>query len=84
MKRKSTRILALAAAGSLVLAACGGDDGESSDTSAASTEAPSGSEAPMDTEAPSGDAWAVNTDDCVDPDAANAPIEGTVVVGPFQ
>ncbi|MFM7125319.1 MAG: ABC transporter substrate-binding protein [Actinomycetota bacterium] len=81
MKRKSTRILALAAAGTLVFAACGGDDGESSDTSAASTEAPSGSEAPMDTEAPSGDAWAVNTDDCFDPDAANAPIEGTVKIG---
>lgn len=81
MKRKSTRILALAAAGSLVFAACGGDDGESSDTSGVSTEAPSDSEAPMDTEAPSGDAWAVNTDDCVDPDAANAPIEGTVKIG---
>ena len=81
MKRKSTRILALAAAGSLVFAACGGDDGESSDTSTASSEAPMDTDAPMDTEAPSGDAWTVNTEDCVDPDAANAPIEGTVKIG---
>jgi len=71
-------------ASALTIAACGGDDEGSS-----STEAPAASEAPS-TEAPSTDApsteapaagWAVNTDDCVDPDAANAPIEGTIKIG---
>lgn len=47
----------------------------------AATEAPAGTEAPAETEAPAPEAWAVNTDDCVDPDAANAPIEGTVKIG---
>ncbi|MEY3092086.1 MAG: hypothetical protein RL413_77 [Actinomycetota bacterium] len=84
MKRTSTRVFALAMASALTIAACGGDDEGSS-----STEAPAASEAPS-TEAPSTDApsteapaagWAVNTDDCVDPDAANAPIEGTIKIG---
>jgi branched-chain amino acid transport system substrate-binding protein len=84
MKRTSTRVFALAMASALTIAACGGDDEGSS-----STEAPAASEAPS-TEAPSTDApsteapaagWAVNTDDCVDPEAANAPIEGTIKIG---
>jgi len=84
MKRTSTRVFALAMASALTIAACGGDDEGSS-----STEAPAASEAPS-TEAPSTDApsteapaagWAVNTDDCVDPDAANAPIEGAIKIG---
>jgi len=81
MKRNSYRVLALAIAGSLTIAACGGDDESTSDTSPTETEAPAGTEAPADTEAPSGDAWTVNTDDCVDPEAANAPIEGTIKIG---
>lgn len=75
MKRNSYRVLALAVAGSLAIAACGGDDGASTDTSPATTEAPA------TTDAPSDGAWAVNTDDCVDPDAANAPIEGSIKIG---
>jgi ABC-type branched-subunit amino acid transport system substrate-binding protein len=43
------------------------------------TEAPAETEAPPETEAPA-EGWAVNTDDCIDPDAANAPIEGTVKI----
>jgi branched-chain amino acid transport system substrate-binding protein len=30
---------------------------------------------------PAAETWAVNTDDCVDPDRANAPIEGTIKIG---
>jgi ABC-type branched-subunit amino acid transport system substrate-binding protein len=82
------------AASALLIAACGSDDNssdattaptsgdtaavvettaaESTDTTAAAVET---------TAAAGGDAWAVNTDDCIDPDAANAPIEGTVKIG---
>ena len=52
-------------------------------TDAPTTDAPT-TDAPT-TDAPTTDApaegWAVNTDDCVDPDAANEPIEGTVKIG---
>ena len=79
MKRISFRIPALAVAGALLVVACGGDDG-SSTTEAPSTEAPS-TEAPT-TEAPvTESAWAVDTEACADPDAANAPITGTVRIG---
>jgi basic membrane protein A and related proteins len=50
--RHSKRILAAAAAFSLVLAACGDDSDE--DTGSADTEAPAGSEAPADTSAEAG------------------------------
>jgi ABC-type branched-subunit amino acid transport system substrate-binding protein len=36
---------------------------------------------PATTEPAASEGWAVNTDDCVDPDRANAPIEGTIKVG---
>ena len=51
------------------------------ETSAAveTTAAPDTTAAPETTAAAA--AWAVNTDDCVDPEAANAPIEGTVKIG---
>ncbi|MEN9802522.1 MAG: hypothetical protein RLZ37_1647 [Actinomycetota bacterium] len=82
MKRKTYRAIALAVVGSLAIAACGGDDGESSsDTSSEATNAPGDTSAPDDTDAADGEAWAVNTDDCVDPAAANAPIEGTIKIG---
>jgi branched-chain amino acid transport system substrate-binding protein len=92
MKRNSSRLVAAALAGALIIASCGGDDSSSStdtpSSEAPSTDAPS-SEAPS-TDAPSSEApttdapaaaWAANTDDCADPDAANAPISGTVKVG---
>jgi len=82
MKRRTYRTIALAVVGSLAIAACGGDDGESSsDTSSEETSAPGDTSAPDDTDAAEGEAWAVNTDDCVDPAAANAPIEGTIKIG---
>jgi ABC-type branched-subunit amino acid transport system substrate-binding protein len=97
MNRRRGRLVALAAASALVVAACGGDDDSTSTeapsteaptTEAPSTEAPS-TEAPTTeaptTEAPSTEppmeAWAVDTSECVDEDAANAPIEGTVKIG---
>jgi len=69
-------------AGALTIAACGGDD-DSNTSEAPSTEAPT-SEAPS-TEVPGTDApaetWAVDTAECVDPDGAEAPIEGTIKIG---
>ena len=82
MKRTTYRAIALAVVGSLAIAACGGDDGEgSTDTSSEVTSAPGDTGAPDDTDAAEGEAWTVNTDDCVDPAAANAPIEGTIKIG---
>lgn len=82
MKRRIHRAFALAVVGSLAIAACGGDDGDtSSDTSSEATSAPGDTSAPDDTDAADGEAWAVNTDNCVDPAAANAPIEGTIKIG---
>jgi len=49
-------------------------------TSAITTGAPSTSD-PTEPTAPGADAWAVDTDPCSDPDAANAPIDGTVRIG---
>jgi ABC-type branched-subunit amino acid transport system substrate-binding protein len=82
MVRKSFRLGGLVMAGALVISACGGSS-DSTSTEAPTSEAPT-SEAPS-TDAPTTDApattWAVNTDDCVDPEAANAPITGTVKIG---
>ncbi len=87
MVRKTFRLGGLVMAGALAISACGGSS-DSTSTEAPTSEAPT-SEAPTseapDTGAPSTDApatsWAVNTDDCVDPEAANAPITGTVKIG---
>ena len=82
MVRKTFRLGGLVMAGALAISACGGSS-DSTSTEAPTSEAPT-SEAP-DTGAPSTDApatsWAVNTEDCVDPEAANAPITGTVKIG---
>jgi ABC-type branched-subunit amino acid transport system substrate-binding protein len=53
-------------------------DTASADTAAPDTAAPDTTTAATDAKAA---AWAVNTDDCVDPGAANAPITGTVKIG---
>ena len=82
MVRKSFRLGGLVMAGALAISACGGSS-DTTSTEAPTSEAPT-SEAPS-TDAPTTDApattWAVNTDDCVDPEAANAPITGTVKIG---
>jgi branched-chain amino acid transport system substrate-binding protein len=85
MARK--RWLAVAAAGALLGAACGNDDGDSSPTTAAPTTAAPATTAPGDdttpdtTEAPAPSGYAVNLDDCEDPDAAAAVIDGDIIVG---
>lgn len=53
---------------------------DTTEASTDTTEAAAETTAPETTE-PADEAWAVNTDDCIDPDAANAPIEGTVKIG---
>ena len=71
MTKKTSKLLALLAGVSLVVAACGGDDGDSSseETSApAATEAPADTEAPGDTEAPAAEAAMRLTID-INPDA---------------
>ncbi len=95
MTRRRGRLIALVAAGALVVAACGGDD-SSSDTQAPATEPPATEPTdteppatePTDTEPPATEpteppmeGWAVDTSECVDEDAANAPIEGTIKIG---
>lgn len=89
MRRKSARMLAAFTAGALMIAACS-DDSTSSETTVAvttgdTTEVTTGDttgettvETVVDTTEPAATGWAVNTDDCIDPDAANAPIEGTI------
>jgi branched-chain amino acid transport system substrate-binding protein len=47
----------------------------------AGTDAPDATEAPGTTAAEGGEAWTVNVDDCADPDAATAAIEGTIKIG---
>ena len=82
MNRKSFRVSGLVMAGAILMAACGGSS-DTTSSQAPDTGAPT-SEAPT-TDVPTTDvtsaAWAVNTDDCVDPEAANAPITGTVKIG---
>jgi len=92
-QRKKTWAAALTA-GALLLAACGGDDGGSADTTAAAVETTEGATETTEggstettevvtdsTEMAMPEGWAVDTSLCVDPDAANAPIEGTIKIG---
>ena len=83
--RRRPRVLGAVAALAFTLAACGGDDDDDAD-SAATTEpaVTDAAEAPEPTDETGGAAaggWTVDTDECVDPDRANAPIEGTVKIG---
>ena len=88
---KSRKIAALAVTGALALAACGGDDDDTTpatDAPAPATtagdDAPAttaGEEAPATTAAPAGDAYAVDVSSCDDPDATSAPIEGPIKIG---
>ena len=77
MRRKSVGLVALVACSSLLAVACGSDE-ESTATTAASTETTGGSTDTTETTEASSDVWAVNTDDCIDPEAADALIEGTI------
>ena len=95
MKQRKKTWAAALTAGALLLAACGGDDdGGSAETTTPAVETTEGAtetteggstettEAVTDTtEMARPEGWAVDTSLCVDPDAANAPIEGTIKIG---
>ena len=88
MRSNPTRLLAALAVGALLVGACSNDAKKSSDTTGDTTADTTG-DTTADTTADTGGAttvpaptgWAVNTDNCVDPAAANAPIEGTIQIG---
>jgi ABC-type branched-subunit amino acid transport system substrate-binding protein len=88
IRRRPARLLAVLAATTVLVAACGSDDNKS-DSTTAPTAAPTTAGGTDTTVAPeetttteaAPEAWAVNTDDCIDPAAANAPIEGTIKIG---
>jgi len=87
--RRNSRLLAVVAAGALVIAACGGDDASGSttaattgDTTAATTgDTSADTTAPAETTTPAATSWAVDTSSCIDPAAAEAPISGTIKIG---
>ncbi|MDP2290442.1 MAG: ABC transporter substrate-binding protein, partial [Actinomycetota bacterium] len=80
MKQRKRVFAAALTAGALLLAACGGDDDNgSADTTTPAPDTTEGSTETTEPAAPEG--WAVDTEACVDPDAANAPIEGTIKIG---
>ena len=92
MIRRRGKIAAVLAVGALAVAACGSDDNSASETTTAATTAETTAATTAETTPattaettpatePAPSAWAVNTDDCVDPEAANAPIEGTLMIG---
>ena len=92
MMKRTRALTALVAAGALFVAACGGDDSSSTDESAVETTAAT-EETTAETTAetvvetttaettPVASEWAVDTSLCVDPAAADAPIEGTLKIG---
>ena len=71
MTSRNIRLVSVFAAGALLFAACS-DSKDSTDTT--------GSDTTETTEGTSG-AWAVNTDNCADPAAAEAPITGSLSIG---
>lgn len=87
----STAALVLAACGSDddsasdTTAAATETTAAAADTTAAAADtteaAPEDTEATDTTEAAAAEGWAVNTDDCTDPDLANEAIEGTLQIG---
>jgi len=83
-RRTSARLLAVLAAGSLFVAACSSDSDQTNDTTEATTGETTADTTPGDTtvdNTPMADAWAVDTADCIDEAAANAPIEGEIKIG---
>jgi ABC-type branched-subunit amino acid transport system substrate-binding protein len=87
--RRNSRLLAVVAAGAVLMAACGSDS-STGDTTATTTgdttEATTGdtsadTTAPAETTTPASSAWAVDTSACIDPAAAEAPITGTIKIG---
>ncbi len=92
MRRKSARLMAAFTVGALLIAACSDDKKTDAtpasttpdtavDTTTGDTTADTTGDTVVDTTEPAAEAWAVNTDDCIDPAAAEAPIEGTIKIG---
>ena len=96
MRRKSARLLAVLTAGTMLIAACSSDSDNTDSTTAATTgettaattgettAATTGdttAETVVETTEPAAAGWAVNTDDCIDPAAAEEIIEGTIKIG---
>lgn len=92
-RRSSVRLLAALAIGSLLVAACGGDDEGSDGTTAETTAETTGETSPettaggsdttaaAETTVPAAEGWTVDVEDCIDPAAAEEPIEGTIKIG---
>jgi ABC-type branched-subunit amino acid transport system substrate-binding protein len=87
--RRNSRLLAVVAAGAVLMAACGSDS-STGDTTAVTTEATTGdtsadttadTTAPAETTTPAATSWAVDTSACIDAAAAEAPITGTIKIG---
>ena len=84
MRRKSLRLLAAFTCTALLVAACSDDEEKSEDTTAgttADTTTEDTTEDTTETTTAVDTAWMVNTDDCIDPDSANAVIEGEFKIG---
>lgn len=84
MRRKSLRLLAAFTCTALLVAACSDDEEKSEDTTAgttADTTTEDTTEDTTETTTAVDTAWMVNTDDCIDPDSANAVIEGEIKIG---
>lgn len=82
MARKSMRLLAALTCSAVLVAACGDDKkSDSTETTSGSTAGSTETTAASETTAAAPEAWAVNTDDCIDPEAANAPITGEIKIG---
>ncbi len=88
--RRISRLLAVAAAGALLVAACSSDNSGSNSTTAATTgettavttgDTSADTTAPAETTTPAATSWAVDTSGCIDPAAAEAPITGTIKIG---
>lgn len=97
MRRKTARLVAAFTVGALLIAACSDDkktdsttvsttadtavDTTTGDTTTGDTTVDTTGDTVVDTTEPAAAGWAVNTDDCIDPAAAEAPIEGTIKIG---
>ena len=84
MRRNSVRLLAAFTCTALLVAACSDDEEKSEDTTAgttADTTTEDTTEDTTETTTAVDTAWMVNTDDCIDPDSANAVIEGEIKIG---
>lgn len=81
--RNAAKFIAALACSSLLVVACSDDKKSSSpaETTGNSTAETTGDTSATETTAPMDTGWTVNTDDCVDPAAAEAEITGEIKIG---